>query len=110
MADRRDDAEHAGIGDEDIEFAPALENRCPERIDCVHVGKIKWHERRGTADSLDGVVELFKATDRAGASDHVRAGLGQFQRREIADASRRSGNEGDFVLKIYAHVALVRMH
>ncbi|MNY03529.1 hypothetical protein D3C86_1361560 [compost metagenome] len=103
MANRRDDAENAGIGDENIKFAPALENIGAQRIDGFHVGEIEGNERRRAADGLDGVVQLLKAAHRAGAGDDMRAGLGKFQRGEIADAARSAGNESDAALEIDSH-------
>lgn len=93
----------AGIGDENIKFAPALEDIRTQRIDGFHVGEIEGNERRRAADGLDGVVQLLKAAHRAGAGDDMRASLGKFQRREIADAARSAGNESDAALEIDSH-------
>lgn len=103
MANRGNHAENAGIGDQNIELAPALVDIGAQRIDGFHVGEIEGNQRRRAANGLDGVVKLLKAADRAGAGDDMRAGLGQFQRREIADAARSAGNESDAALEIDSH-------
>jgi hypothetical protein len=63
----------------------------------------KGTKRGAAADGLDGIVEIFKAADGAGAGHHMRAGLGQFERREIADAARSAGDDSDATCKIDAH-------
>ena len=81
MADRRDDAEHAGIGDQDVELAPALVDRAAQPVDAGHVGEVERHQRRLALAvrraRLDLVVELFQPADGARHRDHMRAGRGQ---------------------------------
>ncbi len=66
-----------------------------EAGDAIEVGHVERHQRRGAAQGLDRVVELFEAADGARHRDHMRAGARQRQRGGMADAARGAGDESD---------------
>ena len=94
-ADRGDGAEHAGIADQPVELAPALEDRRAQPVDAVAVAQIERHERRFAAGRLDVVVEFFETAHRARDGDDMRAAAARFERGLIADAAARPGDEDD---------------
>ena len=104
VADRCEDAEQAGIGDEDVELAPALVDRAAEPVDAAHVGEVERHEGRRAARRLDLVVEFLEAADRAGDRDDVRALGGEPLGDVVADAARGAGDQRDPVLQPVRHV------
>ena len=108
MADRRDDAEHAGIGDEYVELAPALVDGAAQPVDAGHVGEVERHQRRLAlagpgALGLDLVVELLQPADRARHRDDMRAGRRHVPGDEIADAARSAGDQRDAAGEVGSH-------
>ncbi len=61
VVQRRQRPEDAGVADEDVELAPALEQRRPELIDLVALGEVELQQRRLAAALADLVVELLRA-------------------------------------------------
>ena len=93
MADRRDDAEDRGIGEEYVELSPALVDRTAKPVYARHVGKVERNQRRAAAGGFDFVIQLFKAALRSGNSNDVHPGNGQSLGKEIADAARCAGDQ-----------------
>ena len=77
MAHRREGAELAGIGDEDVEPAIALVERRRQIVDLGEVAQIERHQRRSAAGGADPVVGFFEAADRAPSQDEKRALAGK---------------------------------
>ena len=94
MGQRSDRAEDAGVAEEDVDAAPALEGRRAQAIDAGVVLEVEWDQCCRTALGLDLVVEVFEATDGARDRDHMRAGGRQSHRRRPADAARGAGDHG----------------
>lgn len=103
MVDGRDGAEHAGIGDENVEFAPAFEDRAAELVDRRHVREVEGHQRCRAADRLDRIVKFLEAADGASAGDDMRTGLGEFEGSEIADPARCAGDQRNAAVQVDAH-------
>ena len=95
VAERRKLAEDAGIGEEDVELLPALEDRRAEAVDAFEVLEVERHQRGGAAGRLDLVVEFLKTADRARNGDDMRAGRGEALGGVVADAARGAGDDGD---------------
>ena len=97
MGERRQRAEHAGIGDEDVELAPALVDRPAEPVERGIIGDVARHQRGGRAGRADRVVELLERALGPRQCDHMRAGPRQLDRHGTADAARGAGDDGDAV-------------
>ncbi len=104
MAERGDDAQNTGIGDENVQLAPAFENRSAQPVDCLHVCDVEGNEGRRAACRLNGIVQFFKAAHRACTGNHMRTGFGERQCREIADTTRRAGDQRDPAVQVNAHI------
>ena len=96
MADRRDDPELGGAGDQPVEPAEALEQGAAERVDQLAVGEVERGQggRRRTARTA-GVVDLLERAAGPGDQDELRtlrrAGPGDGG----TEAARRPGDEDD---------------
>ena len=77
MAERRELPEHAGIGDQDVELLPALEDRRAKPVDRLVVSEVEGNQRRRAAELADGVVEFFQPADRARHGHDMCAGRRQ---------------------------------
>ena len=95
MAERAERAQYAGIAYQDIEPAEALVKRRRHMVELAEIGEVERHQGRGAAVAADRVVGLFKAADRAGDQDQMRAFGGEATRDRGADAARGAGHEGD---------------
>ncbi len=95
MGERRQRPEHAGVADECVELAPALEERGAEPVERVEIGEVAGNERRFAAQRANLVVEFFKRALGARERDDMRAASGELQRQRAADAARRAGDESD---------------
>src|SRR5690606_24028723 len=95
MAERRDDAEEAGIGHKEIQFAPTIVNRAAETVDGGHIRQVERHQGRLTANGLDLVVQFFQPAGRACDGDDMRAGSGKSLGEKIANAARGACNQSD---------------
>jgi len=100
------DAEHAGIGHEDVELAPALWMAPPSRSMPAMSARVERHQRRLAAGRLDLVVEFFQPADRARNRYDMRAGGGQFPGDEIADAARGAGDDRNAAGKVEGHARM----
>ena len=99
VVQRRQRTEDAGVADEDVELAPALEQRRPELIDLVALAEIELQQRRLAAARADLVVELLERADGARGDDDVGAVLGEGERDGPADAARGAGDEREPVFE-----------
>ena len=96
-------AEQAGVGEEAVEAAPALEERPAQPVDAGAVLEVEGNERGRTAPGADGVVQLFQPADGARDGNHVGAGFGERQRRRPADAARCAGDDDDAIGEAAGH-------
>ena len=106
MAQRRHRAQHAGIAEERIEPAPALEDRGAEPVERVEILEVQRHQRGLAARLADFVVGFLEPAHGARHQDHMRAGRRQRDGRRASDAARGPGHEGDFILQKLAHRGL----
>ena len=95
MRCRRQNAELAGIGQQDVELAPPLFDDGAELLDPVARHQVERHQGRGTARGADQVIDLFQCAGGAGRGDHMGAGLAEFERHGAADATRSTRYQGD---------------
>ena len=79
----------------DVELAPALVDHAAEAVDAGEILEVERDQRRSAALGADGVVELLQPAGRARHRHNVRAGFGERQRRRVANAARRAGDDGD---------------
>ena len=84
-----------GVADENVELAPALENRRAEPVERREIGDVAGNQRRLGAERADFVVELLQRALRARQRDDMGAAARQLQRDGAADAARGAGDEGD---------------
>ena len=96
---RRKRAEDAGVADENVELAPALEKRRTELIDLVALAEIELSAGSPVPPRCtDLVVELFqRAVVRAEMTTWAPSAREQGDRP--ADAARGPGNEGDLAFE-----------
>ena len=85
----------AGIGDENVELAPALVDRAAEPVDARHVGEVERHQRRLPPAALISSSSSSSPPDGARDGDHMRARRREMLGGEIADAARGAGDERD---------------
>ena len=97
MARRRQRPEQAGVADENIELAPALEDRGAEPVERRKIGDVAGNERRLAAERADFVIQRFERALGAGQGDDMGAAARQLQRNGAADAARRASDEGECV-------------
>src|SRR5687768_9256062 len=95
MAERGKLPEHAGIGEQHVELAPALEDRLAEPVDSRIVLDIERYKRGGAAELADGVVQFLQPADGARHGNHVGAGRREALRSLVADAARSARDDGD---------------
>ena len=95
MGERRQGAENPGIGDENVELAPALVEGGAEPIERVEILDVDGDQRGGRASGLDGVVQLFERALGAGQRHDMGAGFGKRDGGGTADAARGAGDERD---------------
>ena len=96
MADRAKLAQHACVGDENVEAAEALGERSAQPVDLLAVAEVHGHERRGLSRcALHGVVDLLQAAGGAGDEDEPRALGREAPRDGRADPARGAGDERD---------------
>ena len=93
MRDRRQHAQYAGVGDQDIKLAEALMQGRAQPVDGVEVGEVLRHQRRRAAGGRDGVVQLLQPADGAGQRHHMGALGGKQFRHRRADAAAGPGDQ-----------------
>src|SRR5262245_19661511 len=95
MAERRQRPEDRGVGDQDIEPAPALVDRGAERVERLGLAQIEREGARRRAVSADLVIDLFERTDRPRQQDDMRALARHSERDGAAETARGTGDEGN---------------
>ena len=87
MTERRQRTQNAGIANQNVELAPALEDRRAQPVDGVEIGQIERNERGFAADLADLVIDFLQAAHSAGDQDRVRAFSGKGQCDRAANAT-----------------------
>ncbi len=95
VGDRRQRAEHPGIGDQDVEPAMALEDHAAQPVDGVEIGEIEGRQRRFAAGRAHRVVGLLQPAGGTAEQDQPGALGGEAPRHRGTDAARRAGDERD---------------
>src|SRR5262249_42309678 len=95
VAERRERTQNAGIGDEDVELAPALQDGGAEGVKLVGALEVELDERRAAPCGADLVIELLEAADGARKKHGMRPGPGEAEPHRPADAARGAGDEGN---------------
>ena len=108
MGQRRQRPEDAGIGEQDVELAPALQQGRAELLDRRRVAEIDRHQRRAAADRVDLVIELFERARGPRQRHDMGAGLGESERSGAADAARGAGDERDAPFERLGHAGIRR--
>ena len=95
MAERREDAEFGGVADQDVEPAPAVEERRGEFVDLDEIAQVDRDEGGAAAGGANRVVDLFEAADRARRQHEMRALAREALGHRRADAARGAGDQRD---------------
>src|ERR1700757_5120650 len=103
MAERGKWSENASISDQNVEATIALMESAAEPVDSVEVLQIERHQRRGTTNVTDFVVEFFKTTDGASECDDMGTGRSERQRRGRTNSTRGTRHECDAVGQGFGH-------
>ena len=103
MGKRRHRPEHAGIANENIELAPAFENRGAEAVERLEILEVARHQGRFASRAPDRIVEFLERALGAGERDHMGARAGKLQSHRAPDAARGARHQGDAAFKRKRH-------
>ena len=93
MGERGQGAEDAGIGEQDVEFAPALQQSGAKLLDRSRIAEVDRNQRRTAANALNLIIEFFKRARGSRQSNDMGAGIGEGEGCGAANTARRALRE-----------------
>ena len=99
VTERRERAEHAGGGDQNVDRRKSLHQARTQRVDLRSMGEVERHQRSAAAGRTQVVVQLLKGALRAGDRDDMGAAPASARAAARPMAARGPGHQCDAAIE-----------